>query len=71
MQFGCCSNTVYDAKIITLPLSYSNMNYTAISSTRNTSDAVCNRIEIKSTNSINLNRSGSTNVTGWYLTIGY
>ena len=71
MQFGKCSDTVYNYINITLPLSYSNTSYCVVNSTRDDSNAVCNRTLIKDINVVYFSRSGGYNVTGWYCTIGY
>lgn len=71
LQYGKCSDSTYDNIIINLPLSYSNIRYTLMSSTYNLPNVVCNRCEIRNESQVRFTRSGSYNVTGWYLTIGF
>lgn len=68
-SFGYCGDKLYAQKSITLPISYNNLKV-VLASTKNTSNAVCNRVSIKDNSTLSFNRSGDTNVTGWYLCIG-
>lgn len=67
--WGYCGDTLYSNKIIMLPITY-NVIYSALCSTKNTSNSVCNRVKIVNTGSLNFSRSGGTDVSGWYACIG-
>lgn len=70
MCWGYCGDTTYISKDITLPITF-NQIFSALSSTKDTSDAINNRIKIKNLSTLNFSRSGEYNVTGWFLIIGY
>lgn len=67
--WGCCGHTVYDGRIIKLPITY-NVIYSVLTSTKNISNSICNRVEIVNNSTLSFSRSGGYNVTGWYACIG-
>ena len=67
--YGYCGDSTYANKTITLPIVY-NQIFSAISSTKNTTNALCNRIEIKNLSTLYFSRADVYNVTGWYFIIG-
>lgn len=69
MQWGYCGDTTYNTKEITLPIAF-NQIFSALSSTKDISDAINNRIKIKNLSTITFSRSGGYNITGWFLIIG-
>lgn len=69
MCWGYCGDKTYTDKEITLPITF-NQIFSAISSTKNTPDAVNNRIAIKDLSTLKFARSDIYNVTGWFLIIG-
>ena len=69
MCWGYCGDTIYTSKEITLPIVF-NQIFSAISSTKNTKDAINNRIAIKNLSTLIFARSGGYDVTGWFLIIG-
>ena len=62
--------TVFNQRIITLPISYSNICSVTMG-LKNIPETINIRADITSTSQITFTRTSSKNVTGWYMAIGY
>lgn len=68
--WGFAGNSVFNGKTITIPITFHN-NYIITIGTLNSSNSVNMRVDKVNNSQIFLSRSGSYNVSGWYLCVGY